>query len=158
MAETVWTEHNVSAGTINKVDHYPLWECKGDQWNYTALPKGSMQPKVIEIIKPIKVRIDNTVDYIRWYFTASHATLYMRVYKGEKLIGQTSVVVTDEEATYCEVTMPRLVSGGEGTIHLLAKGLYQVKADTMKVVAFYEAGWTEHTAPDTEWTEHMVGE
>lgn len=153
---TVWTEYGVSAGSVTATDHYPLCVMVGDQWQYIS---GGGLAKA-DVIEPFKFRLDQTADYIRFYFTASNGTFTFQVLANNKIIGEASRTLTTEEAIYLQVDIKdKLFTsrvGGEGEIKLMAKGNYLVKGATMKVMAFYRAGWTETSAPITTWTEYEV--
>lgn len=153
---TVWTEYLVSAGRITATDHYPLCVMVGDEWEFIPSSKLSKA----DVIEPFKFRLDQTADYIRFYFTASNGTFTFQVLANDKIIGSASKAITTEEATYLQVDIKdKLFTSnvsGEGEIRLTAKGNYLVKGATMKVVAFYRAGWTEISAPATDWVEYSA--
>lgn len=155
VAETVWTEYGVSAGAITTTDHYPLCVMVSDEWSHISKAGVSKA----DVIIPFKFRLDSTADYIRFYFTASNGTFIFQVLSSGIIIGESSRTITTEEATYLQVDIKDKLFTSintEGEIKLMAKGNWTMKGDTMKVVAFYLAGWTEHEAPATSWTEHEV--
>lgn len=134
-----WTETNISAGAVTKVDNYPLWVVKGDKWELQP----SENAAGYDVIIPFKFRLDKNVSYIRFYLTASNSTLKFQIFNEDRLIGETSKTVTTEEDTYLQIDIPNLQTSTEAEIRLLATGNYTIKGDTMKVVAFYLTGWTE---------------
>lgn len=150
----VWTEHNVSGGSITKTDHYPLWIARGDSWEY-VLDTSKVQEA--EKIIAFKFRLDGGEEYIKCFATASNTTLTFGVYLGGSLVGEASEIVTTEEDVELQVNIKELgLAGGEGECVLKADGDFEVKADSMKIVAYYRAGWAEHTAISTTWTEGTV--
>jgi len=155
IAGTTWTEEGVSGGTVTAVDHYPLVIYSGEQFNYVV---GSNDvPIGADRIWTIKFRLDRNIAYWRWYFLASNATVTIRVLLNGTIISETAETVTTEEATYCQVNMPDIPSSGLGEIYMTAKGGYQIKGDTMKLIAYWISGWTEEGCPvTTTWTEETI--
>lgn len=152
---TIWTEYGVSAGDITTTDHYPLCVMVGDEWSHISTPGKTKS----DVIIPFKFRLDSTADYIRFYFTASNGTFIFQVLSSGRIIGEASRTITTEEATYLQVGIKDKhfkSTNIEGEIKLMAKGNWLMKGATMKVVAFYLAGWTEHEATSTSWTEYEV--
>lgn len=152
-----WTEHNVSAGQVTTVDHYPLWTAKGDTWQWIGDPTGGGSVSRANNIMNFRFRFNNLADYIRFYCTASDANVIFRVYLNGGLVGEADKTVTTEENIDLQVDIKgKGFSSGEGEISVKASGNYTIKADTMKVMAFYIAGWTQHSPPATTWTQHEI--
>lgn len=150
-----WVEYGISAGKITKTDHYPLCVIKSDEWSHISKAGVSKA----DVIIPFKFRLDQTADYIRFYFTASNGTFIFQVLSSGRIIGEASRTITTEEATYLQVDIKdkKFTSRiREGEIKLMTRGDWTMKGDTMKVLSFYLAGWVETSAPATDWQEHEV--
>lgn len=151
---TIWIEKNVSAGRVTTVDHYPLWTAKGDTWEWIGDPVGVGSVDKTNSIMNFRFRFNNLADYIKFYCTASDANVMFRVYLNGGLVGEADKTVTTEENIDLQVDIKgKGFSSGEGEISVKASGNYTIKGDTMKCMAFYVAGFTEATPPDTTFTE-----
>lgn len=153
LAETTWTEYFPEDPSLATADHLPLWLLTGDSFEWYAEPSGVRTITTDKILLPLKFCLDSNLDKLSVFCTASNGTITLKIIQATKKKGNTvSKTVTDEEDIELSINIKdEAFNTGDALLKLTARGNFNVKVN--KIVGFYLAGWDEHEASATSWTE-----